>query len=152
MYLVYRTSDGKAVSIGTYVSDPLPADLTAADLTAAEFQGLRNGSKGWDPITRTVIDAPPDSVPIIIAGLETKLRNAIAGNQTALANVATATANVQGVIDDTAANIAQANTMLDTLAQTVKAMLTQQERMMRQITAIERLLIGSDLLVENTDT
>lgn len=110
-------------------------------------QTFANGALVTDAVVVVDITAPS-----ITYDLHDKLRQAITGNQAALANVATATANVQGVIDGTAANITQANTMLDTLATTVKAMLTQQERMMRQLTGLERLLIGADLLVENTDT
>jgi hypothetical protein len=139
--------------------------------------GLRvndvRGEPGWEPwdaVLDTLQDDPwpidageraifarlgpspaPSQAPLV-NDLHTKLRAAITGNQDALTQVAAATANVQTVIDGSAANIGEANAALDVLANTVKNMIVQQERMMRQLTGLERLLIGADLLVENTDT
>lgn len=82
-----------------------------------------------------------------------KVRQAIAGNVTALGQLDTAITNVtNNVITPTASNLTQANAQIDALANVVNALLNQSGRMMRQITAIERLLIGSDLLETDAGT
>ena len=82
-----------------------------------------------------------------------KVRAAIAGNVTALGQLDTAITNVtDNVITPTAANLTQANAQIDALANVVNALLNQSGRMMRQITAMERLLIGSDLLESDAGT
>jgi hypothetical protein len=82
-----------------------------------------------------------------------KIRAAIDGNVTALGQLSTAITNVQNnVITPTATNLTQANAQIDALANVVNALLTQSGRMMRQVTAMERLLIGSDLLESDEGT
>jgi len=58
-HLLYNTTTGESVSIGTVVADPLPAGITALPLTDAEGEGLQNGSLKWDAATRTLIPTPP---------------------------------------------------------------------------------------------
>ncbi len=64
MNVVYETSTGNPVSFGTVVADPLPAGLTSLVLTQIEWDGIRDGTKRWDPATLTVIDTPPDPAEI----------------------------------------------------------------------------------------
>lgn len=61
-YVIHDT-DGRAVSVGTKVADPLPAGLTAVQLADADADGLRFGSKQWDQASRTVIDRPVVAPP-----------------------------------------------------------------------------------------
>jgi hypothetical protein len=61
-HLLYNTTTGESVSIGTVIADPLPAGITALPLTDAEGEGLQNGSLIWDAATRTLIPTPPPSV------------------------------------------------------------------------------------------
>ena len=58
-HLLYNTTTGESVSIGTVIADPLPAGITALPLTDAEGEGLQNGSLKWDAATRTLIPTPP---------------------------------------------------------------------------------------------
>jgi hypothetical protein len=61
-HLLYNTTTGESVSIGTVIADPLPSGITALPLTDAEGEGLQNGSLIWDAATRTLIPTPPPSV------------------------------------------------------------------------------------------
>jgi hypothetical protein len=61
-HLLYNTTTGASVSIGTVIADPLPAGITALPLTDAEGEGMQNGSLIWDAATRTLIPTPPPSV------------------------------------------------------------------------------------------
>jgi len=61
-HLLYNTTTGESVSIGTVIADPLPAGITALPLTDAEGEGLQNGSLIWDAATRTLIPTPPPAV------------------------------------------------------------------------------------------
>ena len=61
-HLLYNTTTGASVSIGTVIADPLPADLTALPLTDEQGEGLQNGSLKWDEATRTLIATPPPSM------------------------------------------------------------------------------------------
>jgi hypothetical protein len=61
-HLLYNTTTGESVSIGTVIADPLPAGITALPLTDAEGEGLQNGSLIWDAASRTLIPTPPPSV------------------------------------------------------------------------------------------
>jgi hypothetical protein len=58
-HLLYNTTTGQSVSIGTVIADPLPAGITALPLTDAEGEGLQNGSLIWDAASRTLIPTPP---------------------------------------------------------------------------------------------
>lgn len=58
MKILYRISDGAAVSMGTVVADPLPEGLAVYTCTQSEIDGLRSGAKRWDPTSRTVVDTP----------------------------------------------------------------------------------------------
>ena len=58
-HLLYNTTTGASVSIGTVIADPLPAGITALPLTDEQGEGLQNGSLKWDEATRTLIATPP---------------------------------------------------------------------------------------------
>jgi hypothetical protein len=58
-HLLYNTTTGQSVSIGTVIADPLPAGITALPLTDAEGEGMQNGSLIWDAASRTLIPTPP---------------------------------------------------------------------------------------------
>lgn len=61
-HLLYNTTTGQSVSIGTVISDPLPAGITALPLTDVQGEGMQNGSLIWDAATRTLIPTPPPAV------------------------------------------------------------------------------------------
>jgi hypothetical protein len=61
-HLLYNTTTGQSVSIGTVIADPLPAHLTALPLSDAEGEGLQNGSLIWDAASRSLIPTPPPTV------------------------------------------------------------------------------------------
>jgi hypothetical protein len=61
-HLLYNTTTGESVSIGTVIADPLPSGLTALPLTDEQGEGLQNGSLIWDAATRTLIPTPPPAV------------------------------------------------------------------------------------------
>lgn len=119
MKLLYRTSDGVLVSVGTVIADPLPAGLSVHDASPVEDAGLRTGAKQWDPATRTVIDTPGWVDPTLSetnrVTLEDQIRQAMA--------------SLQQIIDapqvtlstPTFSNIAQAQTAMRTLATETQA-------------------------------
>ena len=61
-HLLYNTTTGQSVSIGTVIADPLPEGITALPLTDEQGEGLQNGSLIWDAATRTLIPTPPPSM------------------------------------------------------------------------------------------
>jgi hypothetical protein len=61
-HLLYNTTTGQSVSIGTVIADPLPAGITALPLTDEQGQGLQNGSLIWDAASRTLVPTPPPSM------------------------------------------------------------------------------------------
>jgi len=61
-HLLYNSTTGESVSIGTVIADPLPEGITALPLTDAEGEGLQNGSLIWDAATRTLIPTPPPAM------------------------------------------------------------------------------------------
>jgi hypothetical protein len=61
-HLLYNSTTGASVSIGTVIADPLPAGITALPLTDEQGEGLQNGSLIWDAATRTLIPTPPPTV------------------------------------------------------------------------------------------
>jgi hypothetical protein len=58
-HLLYNTTTGQSVSIGTVIADPLPAGITALPLTDEQGEGLQNGTLIWDAASRTLIATPP---------------------------------------------------------------------------------------------
>jgi hypothetical protein len=58
-HLLYNSTTGQSVSIGTVIADPLPAGITALPLSDAEGEGLQNGSLKWDAASRSLIPTPP---------------------------------------------------------------------------------------------
>jgi len=61
-HLLYNTTTGESVSIGTVIADPLPAGITALPLTDAEGEGMQSGTLIWDAASRTLIPTPPPAV------------------------------------------------------------------------------------------
>jgi hypothetical protein len=61
-HLLYNTTTGASVSIGTVIADPLPAGITALPLSDEQGEGLQNGNLKWDEQTRTLIAAPPPAM------------------------------------------------------------------------------------------
>jgi hypothetical protein len=61
-HLLYNTTTGASVSIGTVIADPLPEGITALPLTDEQGEGLQNGTLKWDEETRTLIPTPPPSM------------------------------------------------------------------------------------------
>jgi hypothetical protein len=61
-HLLYNTTTGESVSIGTVIADPLPEGITALPLTDAEGEGMQNGSLIWDAASRSLIATPPPAV------------------------------------------------------------------------------------------
>jgi hypothetical protein len=61
-HLLYNTTTGASVSIGTVIADPLPAGITALPLSDEQGAGLQNGSLKWDEATRTLIATPPPAM------------------------------------------------------------------------------------------
>jgi hypothetical protein len=61
-HLLYNSTTGQSVSIGTVIADPLPEGITALPLTDEQGEGLQNGGLIWDAASRTLIATPPPSV------------------------------------------------------------------------------------------
>jgi hypothetical protein len=61
-HLLYNSTTGQSVSIGTVIADPLPAGITALPLADAEGEGLQNGTLIWDAASRSLIPTPPPTV------------------------------------------------------------------------------------------
>jgi len=61
-HLLYNTTTGQSVSIGTVIADPLPEGITALPLTDEQGEGLQNGSLIWDAASRTLMPTPPPAV------------------------------------------------------------------------------------------
>jgi hypothetical protein len=61
-HLLYNTTTGASVSIGTVIADPLPEGITALPLTDAEGEGMQNGNLMWDAASRSLIPTPPPAV------------------------------------------------------------------------------------------
>jgi len=61
-HLLYNTTTGQSVSIGTVIANPLPEGITALPLTDEQGEGLQNGSLKWDEETRTLIPTPPPAM------------------------------------------------------------------------------------------
>ena len=61
-HLLYNSTTGESVSIGTVIADPLPAGITALPLTDEQGEGLQNGGLTWDAATRSLIATPPPAV------------------------------------------------------------------------------------------
>jgi hypothetical protein len=61
-HLLYNTTTGASVSIGTVIADPLPAGITALPLSDEQGAGLQNGTLKWDEATRSLVPTPPPAV------------------------------------------------------------------------------------------
>jgi hypothetical protein len=61
-HLLYNSTTGASVSIGTVIADPLPEGITALPLTDEQGEGLQNGTLIWDAASRTLIPTPPPAM------------------------------------------------------------------------------------------
>jgi hypothetical protein len=61
-HLLYNSTTGQSVSIGTVIADPLPEGITAQPLSDAEGEGMQNGSLIWEAASRSLIPTPPPTV------------------------------------------------------------------------------------------
>ncbi len=88
MTAVYNTATGQLVSIGTVVVSPLPAGLTAVQLSPQDAAGMADGSRTWDPATKTVVATvgwvDPATATSNRATIETAAAAALAANTTYL--------------------------------------------------------------------
>lgn len=85
-HVIYRQSDGEAVSVGQVVADPLPAGLVDESVSDDDGEGFLDGTRRWDPATRTVVDAVPPVQETVRANLEAKADAALAANAAFLAD------------------------------------------------------------------
>lgn len=58
-YMVIDAADGRAVSIGTDVSDPLPEGLEAVPISTDDATAILCSEAIWDAATRAVVIPPP---------------------------------------------------------------------------------------------
>jgi hypothetical protein len=156
MQAVYRNDNGQLVSVGTVVADPLPAGLSQVTLSAQDEAGLANGSRMWDPATRTVVPNPAWVDPAIAetnrTALESGLGTYIDGAATALANMAavpTTTDPIQAAAQPTVTSVAQAQTAIRTLQTQLKAVCDVVEQLattegnhIRKTVALARVVAG----------
>lgn len=63
--LVYDTATGQGVSLGTVLANPLPANLTALELSEGQSTGLLNNLLVWDSATLSLIPTPRPFVTAI---------------------------------------------------------------------------------------
>lgn len=124
-------------------------------------QEWQNGVLVFDEVVQVDVTAPA-----IEFELHGKARTALAGNEAALGLVttgrnacATAVTNADTIIATAGGSTAAVNGKVNATAQEVKRLanvldadLVQTGRALRQASALIRLLIGDDLLVENSDT
>lgn len=122
-FVLYRDSNGEAVSIGSVVANPLPAGILSKQISDAEGAGLTNGTKRWDAATLTVVDVGPILSDQIREDLLVKAENALASNQ--------------NFLDDSSVSNAEAVNQLKAITRQVNALIRLQK---------------IELLVPNTDT
>lgn len=84
--------------------------------------------------------------------LHAKARQRLAGIASALEAVTTARTAVTTVRNSTPGNLTQAVTEVKRLAAVVDGLVDELAKSLRTEAALIRLLVGSDLLAENTDT
>lgn len=149
MNVVYETATGRLVSIGTVVANPLPAGLSVQTLGTADRDGLRSGRLVWDAPSRSLVVAAVQPVEVNRQTLESRVRDAVAANLTSISQIPNGVNAMNNILADNATNL---DVAIDTVALTVKRSLESQERILKQLVALERLLVGSDLLdsVEGT--
>jgi hypothetical protein len=81
--------------------------------------------------------------------IESRARAAIATNLTTIGQIPAGVNQMNAIIADNATNL---DVAIDTVALTMKRSLENQERILKQLVALERLLIGSDLLLTDEGT
>ena len=122
-FVLYRDSNGEAVSIGSVVANPLPNGILSKQITDEEGTGITNGTKRWDSGTLTVVDVGPNIPDQIREDLLAKAEAALASNQ--------------NFLDDSSVSNAEAVNQLKALTRQVNALIRLQK---------------FELLVPNTDT
>lgn len=161
---VYQNTTGQLVSVGTVVADPLPAGLTSVALSAPDEAGLANGSRMWDPATRTVVATPGWVDPAIAEGnratVEAGLVTFIDGAATAIANmqaIPNTTNPIQAAAQATFSNLAGAQTAVRALQTQVKSLCdvieqlaATEENHIRKTVALARYTAGQLDSTENT--
>jgi hypothetical protein len=89
VYAVHANDTGQLVSVGTVVASPLPAGLTAVELSTQNAALLASGGGTWDTATRGVIPTPGWIDPAIADANGATIRDradaALDGNATYLA-------------------------------------------------------------------
>jgi hypothetical protein len=68
-YLLHN-GNGRAVSIGTVLADPMPDGLTVVPLSADDAALVRTGKGRWDEQARAVVPVPPELWPATLDDLE----------------------------------------------------------------------------------
>lgn len=63
--LVYDTATGQGVSLGTVLANPLPANLTALELSEQQSTAILSGAMVWDAATLSLIPTPRHFVTAI---------------------------------------------------------------------------------------
>jgi hypothetical protein len=91
MNAVYETATGRLVSVGTVVANPLPAGLTSVALSAADRDGLRDGTRVWDATMRAVVARTPTPEEINKPTIEALIDSALVDLDTLIAAPAVAT-------------------------------------------------------------
>jgi len=56
--LIYDTATGQGVSIGTVIANPLPANLTALELSEEQSTAILSGALVWDADSLSLIPTP----------------------------------------------------------------------------------------------
>ena len=64
-YAVIHRETGEAVSVGTVVADPLPAELVAMPLSEADADALNTCRALWDAVSRSVVMRPESEWPTL---------------------------------------------------------------------------------------
>ena len=103
----------------------------------------------WSQRAKTQAEKDSDTQSAVSEDLRTRARQSIAANLTAIGQIPTGVAAMDAII---AANASNQDVTYYTLAQAMKRSLSNQERILKQLIALERLLVGSDLLLSDEGT
>lgn len=107
----------------------------------------------WTPRNKTQAELDADTQITNTGTLNGKIQAAITANTTALSNVATARAALTtNVITPTPGNVAACNTHIDFVATSLQATMDRVAEALRQLTAIEKLILGNGSLMDTTGT
>lgn len=64
-FAVINRETGEAVSVGTVVADPLPAELVALPISDADADALNKGRALWDAASRSAVMRPESEWPTL---------------------------------------------------------------------------------------